>query len=80
MSMLSGSRISFWIARFNGRFIVENDDFRISEPFKQGIADAEAGRLVNLDTTVNEPYPSDGWKYRFRAARPLWHSFGKLSP
>jgi hypothetical protein len=39
------------------RFIVENDDSWIPESFKQGIADAEAGRLVDLDTALNEPYP-----------------------
>jgi hypothetical protein len=25
-------------------------------PFKQGMADVEAGRLVELDTALNEPY------------------------
>jgi predicted transcriptional regulator len=39
------------------RFIVENDDSWIPGSFKQGIADAEAGRLVDLDTALNEPYP-----------------------
>ena len=39
------------------RFIVENDDSWIPESFKQGMADAEAGRLVDLDTALNEPYP-----------------------
>jgi predicted transcriptional regulator len=39
------------------KFIVENDDSWIPESFKQGMADAEAGRLVDLDTALNEPYP-----------------------
>jgi predicted transcriptional regulator len=41
------------------RFVVENDDSWIPESFKQGMADAEAGRLVDLDTALNEPYPGD---------------------
>jgi predicted transcriptional regulator len=47
------------------RFIVENDDSWIPESFKQGMADAEAGRLVDLDTALNQPYPGDGMRYRF---------------
>ena len=41
------------------KFVVENDDSWIPESFKQGMADAEAGRLVDLDTALNEPYPGD---------------------
>jgi predicted transcriptional regulator len=41
------------------KFVVENDDSWIPESFKQGVADAETGRFVDLDTTLNEPYPSD---------------------
>ena len=41
------------------KFIVEHDDSWIPESFKQGMADAEAGRLVDLDTALNEPYPGD---------------------
>jgi predicted transcriptional regulator len=32
------------------KFILENDDSWIPESFKQGMADAEAGRFVDLDT------------------------------
>jgi predicted transcriptional regulator len=39
------------------RFVVENDDSWIPESFKQGMADADAGDLVDLDTALNEPYP-----------------------
>jgi predicted transcriptional regulator len=39
------------------KFVVENDDSWIPESFKQGIADAEAGRFVDLDTALQEPYP-----------------------
>jgi hypothetical protein len=39
------------------KFVVENDDSWIPESFKQGMADAEAGRFVDLDTALNEPYP-----------------------
>src|SRR3989442_15576239 len=38
------------------KFVVENDDSWIPESFKQGKADAEAGRFVDLDTTLNRPY------------------------
>jgi predicted transcriptional regulator len=31
------------------KFVVENDDSWIPESFREGMADAEAGRLVNLD-------------------------------
>jgi len=41
------------------RCIVENEDSWIPESFKQGISDAEAGRLVDLDTALNQPYPGD---------------------
>jgi predicted transcriptional regulator len=41
------------------KFVVENDDSWIPESFKQGMADAEAGRLVDLDTALNEPYSGD---------------------
>ncbi len=41
------------------KFVVENNDSWIPEFFKQGMADAEAGRLVDLDTALNEPYPGD---------------------
>jgi len=44
------------------KFVVENDDSWIPESFQQGMADAEAGRLVDLDTALNEPYlESDQW-------------------
>jgi len=31
------------------KFVVENDDSWIPESFKEGMADAEAGRLTDLD-------------------------------
>jgi hypothetical protein len=40
------------------KFVVENDDSWIPESFKEGIADAEAGRF-DLDTALREPYPGD---------------------
>jgi hypothetical protein len=39
------------------KFVVENDDSWIPESFQQGMADVQAGRLVDLDTAINEPYP-----------------------
>jgi predicted transcriptional regulator len=41
------------------KFIVENDDSWIPESFKQGMADVEAGRVVDLDKALNEPYRGD---------------------
>jgi len=41
------------------KFVVENDDSWIPESFKQGMADAGTGRLVDLDMALNEPYPGD---------------------
>ena len=41
------------------KFVVENDDSWIPESFKEGMADAEAGRLVDLDTALNEPYSGE---------------------
>ncbi len=35
---------------------VENDNSWISDSFREGMADAEAGRLVDLDTALAEPY------------------------
>jgi len=39
------------------KFVVENDDSWIPESFKEGMADAEAGRFVDLDTALKDPYP-----------------------
>jgi predicted transcriptional regulator len=41
------------------KFIVEHDDSWIPESFKQGMADAEAGRVMELDDALNKPYPGD---------------------
>jgi predicted transcriptional regulator len=35
------------------KFVVENDDSWIPESFKQGMADAEAGRFVDLDEALS---------------------------
>jgi len=39
------------------KFVVESDDSWIPEDFKQGMADIAAGRVVDLDTALNEPFP-----------------------
>jgi hypothetical protein len=39
------------------KFVVENDDSWIPESFKQGIADAEAGRFADMDTVLNGAKP-----------------------
>lgn len=41
------------------KFVVENDDSWIPDAFKEGMADIAAGRVVDLDTALNEPYPGD---------------------
>ena len=41
------------------KFVVENDDSWIPEEFKQGMADAEAGRFVDMETVLSgAPPPS----------------------
>jgi predicted transcriptional regulator len=37
------------------KFVVESDDSWIPEEFKQGMADIAAGRVVDLDTALNNP-------------------------
>jgi len=39
------------------KFVVESDDSWIPEEFKQGMTDIAAGRMVDLDKALNEPYP-----------------------
>ncbi len=39
------------------KFVFESDDSWIPEEFKQGMDDIAAGRVVDLDTALNEPYP-----------------------
>ena len=41
------------------KFVVENDDSWIPESFKEGMADAEAGRFVDLESALTNPYPND---------------------
>ena len=38
------------------KFVIENDDSWIPESFREGMDDAAAGRLVDLDTALGEPY------------------------
>jgi predicted transcriptional regulator len=40
------------------KFIVESDDSWIPESFKQGMADAEAGRFADMDAVLNDAPPS----------------------
>jgi hypothetical protein len=39
------------------KFVVETDDSWIPEDFKQGMADIAAGRVVDLDSALNDPHP-----------------------
>jgi hypothetical protein len=39
------------------KFVIESDDSWIPKEFKQGMADIAAGRVVDLETALNEPYP-----------------------
>ena len=41
------------------KFVLEHDDSWIPEEFKQGMDDIAAGRVVDLDTALNQPYPGD---------------------
>jgi hypothetical protein len=40
------------------KFVVEHDDSWVPESFKQGMADAEAGRLVDMETASFKTPPS----------------------
>ena len=41
------------------KFVMENDDLWIPESFKRGMADAEAGRFVDMETVLSgAPPPS----------------------
>lgn len=39
------------------KFVVEHDDSWIPEEFKQGMADAEAGRFVDMETVLSGAKP-----------------------
>ena len=39
------------------KFVVENDDSWIPESFKQGMADAEAGRFADIETVLSGAKP-----------------------
>ena len=39
------------------KFVVENDDSWIPESFKRGMADAEAGRFVDMETVLSGAKP-----------------------
>ena len=39
------------------RFIMENDDSWIPDEFKEAMKDAEAGRLVDMETALHETPP-----------------------
>ena len=41
------------------KFVVESDDSWIPPEFKDGMADIAAGRVVDLDTALNQLYPGD---------------------
>jgi hypothetical protein len=41
------------------KYVVENDDSWVPESFKQGMADAEAGRFADMETVLSgAPPPS----------------------
>jgi hypothetical protein len=39
------------------KYVVEHDDSWIPESFKQGMADAEAGRLTDMETVLSGAAP-----------------------
>jgi len=43
------------------KFVVENDDSWIPEGFKQGMADAEAGRFSDVETVLGGAKPPSRW-------------------
>ena len=40
------------------KFVVDHDDSWIPESFKQGMADAEAGRFVDMETVLSGAPPA----------------------
>jgi hypothetical protein len=40
------------------KYVVENDDSWIPDEFKEAMKDAEAGRLVDMETALHETPPS----------------------
>src|SRR6202040_2137848 len=57
------------------KFVAQNDDSWISESFKQGMADTEGGRFVDLDAALTGRVPRRSMKYRFRVI----HSYAGTS-
>lgn len=41
------------------RFVLQEDDSWIPDTFKEGMADIAAGRVVDMDTALNEHYSGD---------------------
>jgi predicted transcriptional regulator len=39
------------------KFVVENDDSWVPESFKRGMADAEAGRVVDMEIVMSRAKP-----------------------
>jgi hypothetical protein len=39
------------------KYVLETDESWIPAEFKEGMADIDAGRVVDLDTAINLPYP-----------------------
>jgi len=44
------------------KFVVEYDDSWVSESFKRGRADAEAGHFVDMETVLSGAPPSGHWR------------------
>ena len=41
------------------KFVMEEDESWVPEEFREGMADIAAGRVLDLDTALTEPYPGD---------------------
>jgi hypothetical protein len=40
------------------KYVVENDDSWIPESFKRGMADAESGRVIDMEAALHDAPPS----------------------
>ena len=58
------------------KFVVEHDDSWIPKEFKQGMADAEARRFVDMETVLSGAKPPPRRKRTIASSRP--NSFGKV--
>jgi hypothetical protein len=61
------------------KFVAETDDSWVPESFKQGMADAEAGRFADMETLLSGAKPSPRRYRKSNTASSRRSGFGKAS-